>query len=270
MSDCMLSWVSCKCRRGEDLKVLRAIRTVAVWVGIVLATILFGLPAILAAFVPPRGDWFLRFARGWARTILFFSGVPVRVLHRERLTGSRGSIVVSNHESYADILVLLSSLPLPVRFLAKRGIFRVPVLGWSIRAAGFVPVDRGDRSRSFATVETALKRLGKGRSLVVFPEETRTRNGELSPFKKGAAMLASKTGFPILPVGIAGTRQVLPRGTWNAKRGRVVLCVGEPLAADPSTHARKEMTARMKDSVAALREEATKELSALSSQRSTR
>src|SRR5690242_6566427 len=79
--DCMLSWVSCKCRTGEDLKALRALRSAVVWTGIILATVLFGLPAIPAAFLPPRGDWFLRFARGWSRTILFFSGVPVRVLH---------------------------------------------------------------------------------------------------------------------------------------------------------------------------------------------
>src|SRR6266487_6155725 len=105
----MFTFVSCKCRRGGDLKALRALAAAAVWIGIVLATVLFGLPAIVAAFVPPRGDWFLRFARGWARTILFFSGVPVRVLHGERLLGGRGFVVVANHESYADILVLLSS-----------------------------------------------------------------------------------------------------------------------------------------------------------------
>jgi 1-acyl-sn-glycerol-3-phosphate acyltransferase len=231
-----------------------------VWLGIGVSTTLFGIPAIFASFVPPRGDWFLFFARGWARTILKFSGVRVEVRHPERLSRRGPFIVVSNHESYADVLVLLANLPMQVRFLAKRSIFRVPVLGWSIRAAGFVPVDRGDRSRSFATVETALKRLGKGRSLVVFPEETRTRTGALSPFKKGAAMLAAKTGFPILPLGIAGTRQVLPRGTWTAAPGRVVLCVGETLTADPSTQARKEMTARMMDSVAALRDEAAEEL----------
>src|SRR5438552_14378914 len=125
----MLSWVSCKRRTGEDLKVLRAFRSAAVWTGIILAPVLFGLPAIVAAFIPPRGDWFLRFARGWARTILFFSGVPVRVLHEDRLLGGRGFVVVANHESYADILVLLSNLPLTVRFLAKRSIFRIPVLG---------------------------------------------------------------------------------------------------------------------------------------------
>src|SRR6266496_6683529 len=116
----MLSCLSCKCRTGEDLKLLRALRSAAVWAGIILATVLFGLPAIVAAFVPPRGDWFLRFARGWARTILFFSGVRVAVLHRERLEDGRAFVVAANHQSYSDILVLLASLPLPVRFLTKR------------------------------------------------------------------------------------------------------------------------------------------------------
>src|SRR6185295_3118699 len=175
----------------------------------------------------PRGDWFLWFARGWARTILGFSGIRVSVLHAERLRSPKGCVVVANHESYADILVLLARLPLPVRFLAKRSVFRVPVLGWSIAAAGFVPVDRGDRSRGAATFEAALARLEGGRSLVIFPEETRTRTGELLPFKKGAALLALRSGLPLLPVGIAGTRRVLPRESLLPTAGTVVLAIGE-------------------------------------------
>src|SRR5713101_4450940 len=89
---------------------MRAARSVLVWIGIAVSTVLFGVPAIVAAFVPPRGDWFLRFARGWARTILAFSGVRVRVLHAERLAAGGGFVVASNHESFADILVLLARL----------------------------------------------------------------------------------------------------------------------------------------------------------------
>jgi len=239
------------------LKVIRALRSFAVWIGITLATVLFGLPSIFAAFIPPRGDWFLHFARGWARTILFFSGVRVRVLRPERLLTTRGLIVVSNHESYADILVLLASLPLPVRLLAKRSIFRVPVLGWSIRAAGFVPVDRGVRSRGAATVEAALKLLKRGRSIVIFPEETRTYDGELLPFKPGAALLALRSGFPLLPVAIAGTRRVLPRATLDMTPGRVALAIGEPIAvAGRSARDRDNVTREVRQSIAALRDEA--------------
>ena len=102
---------------------------------VLVLTLLFGVPAIFAALVPPRGDWFLRFARGWARSILAVAGISVRVLHREKAGRGKSVIVVANHESFCDILVLLATLPMQVRFLAKRSVFRVPVLGWSIAAA---------------------------------------------------------------------------------------------------------------------------------------
>jgi 1-acyl-sn-glycerol-3-phosphate acyltransferase len=242
---------------------MRTLRAAFLWAGIGLATLLFGLPAVVAAFVPPRGDWFLRFARGWARTILFMSGVPLRVSGRERLASlaSGSAVIVANHESLADILVLLASLPIQVRFLAKRRIFSVPVLGWSIRAAGFIPVDRGDHRRGAATFEAAMARLQGGRSVIVFPEETRTRTGELLPFKKGAALLALRSGLPILPVGIAGTRQVLPRDTLLPTAGPAAVVIGEPIPVEgrPVTE-RAKLTEEAKRAVALLRDEAARAL----------
>ena len=240
---------------------MRLLRSIAVWIGIAVATVAFGIPAIFAAFLPPRGDWFLLFARGWARTILGFCGISVRVLHPERFERGQSVVLVSNHESFADILVLLARLPMQTRFLAKRGVFSVPILGWSIRAAGFVPVDRGDRTASLATVEAALARLKRGRSLVVFPEETRTRTGELLPFKKGAALLALRSGLPVQPVGIAGTRRILPRGAWNMTPGRAVVAVGSPIALGERTaKERGAVTELLRESVTQLREQAAKEL----------
>jgi 1-acyl-sn-glycerol-3-phosphate acyltransferase len=243
---------------------MRTLRAALLWAGIGLATLLFGLPAVVAAFVPPRGDWFLRFARGWARTILFMSGVPLHVSGRDRLASlvSGSAVIVANHESLADILVLLASLPIQVRFLAKRRIFSVPVLGWSIRAAGFIPVDRGDHRRGAATFEAAMARLQGGRSVIVFPEETRTRTGELLPFKKGAALLALRSGLPILPVGIAGTRRVLPRDTLLPTAGPAAVVIGEPIpvAGRPVTE-RAKLTEEARTAVAQLRDEAARALS---------
>ncbi|MCA1610296.1 MAG: lysophospholipid acyltransferase family protein [Thermoanaerobaculia bacterium] len=236
---------------------MRMLRAVLVWLGISLATLLFGIPAILAAFVPPRGDWFLRFARGWARAILAFSGVSVRVLRPERLRGPSPVVLVANHESLADILVLLAHVPFQVRFLAKRSVFSIPVLGWSIRAAGFVPVDRGDRARSASTLDAALARLESGRSVVIFPEETRTRTGELLPFKKGAAVLALRSARPLLPVAISGTRQVLSRESLLPSPGRIVLAVGDRIeSAGLETKDRAPLTAAIRAAVSSLRKEA--------------
>lgn len=236
---------------------MRAIRSGVVWPLIFLATALFGIPAIFAALLPPRGDWFLRFARGWARTLLALAGVKVLLKDGGRLPGDRSFVVVANHESFCDVLVLLAHLPMQVRFLAKRSVFRVPILGWSIAAAGFIPVDRKERSRSGAAVEAALRRLEGGRSVVVFPEETRTPSGEMLPFKSGAAHLALRSGLPILPLGLAGTFRVLPRGTLQITPGRVVLAVGDPIeTAGRSPRERAALTEEARGKVLSLREEA--------------
>src|SRR5262245_57705105 len=234
---------------------MKRVRAAAVWTAIVFLTVGFGLPAILAAYLPPRGDWFLRFARGWSRSVLAVSGISVEVLHRERLPKEGSFVVAANHESFADIVVLLSVLPLQVRFLAKRSIFRIPVLGWSIAAAGFIPVDRGDRRGGAAALDAALKRLRQGRSVVIFPEATRSRSGELQPFRTGAAVLAIPSGLPLLPVGLAGTRRILPRGSLLMSPGRAVVCPGEPIEGE-----RKELTDRLREEVARLRDEAAERL----------
>jgi 1-acyl-sn-glycerol-3-phosphate acyltransferase len=236
---------------------VRAVRSAIVWPIIVLATVAFGVPAIFAALLPPRGDWFLWFARGWARTLLAVAGVSVRVLHGDQLEPGRSFVVVANHESFCDILVLLANLPMQVRFMAKRSVFRVPVLGWSIAAAGFIPVDREDRSRGSETVAAALARLSGGRSVVVFPEETRSRTGDLLPFKRGAAHLALKSGLPLLPIGLAGTFRVLPPGSLLIAPGPVVMSVGDPIeVAGRTLKDRETLTRAAREEVASLRDEA--------------
>jgi 1-acyl-sn-glycerol-3-phosphate acyltransferase len=237
------------------------LRQIVVWTGVVLLTIAYGIPSILAAFIPPRGDWFLLFARGWARSILRLAGISVRVLHPERLDPARSFVIVSNHESFCDIPVLLATLPMSLRFMAKRSIFRVPVLGWSIAAAGFIPVDRGERARGTATMDAALRRLRGGRSVVIFPEETRSSDGSLLPFKQGAALLALRSGLPLFPFGIAGTRRILPKGSWRIAGGPVVLCAGAPIGVEgrpPSD--RRELTRRAQAEIESLRGEAEREL----------
>jgi len=153
--------------------------------------------------------------------------------------------------------VLFAALSMPVRFLAKRNLFRVPFLGWAMAAAGFVPVDRADRTHGKETLDTALSRLRDESSLVVFPEQTRTRTGELSPFKSGAAVFAIKAGMPLLPVGIAGTFQVLRRDSFWISPGVVTVAVGDPLSVEgKSTRDRAAVTAALRAAIESLRDEA--------------
>lgn len=236
---------------------MRFLRSLYAWIVIAAATIACGLPAIPMGFVPPRGAWSMRFGRAWSRMILGGTGVRVRVLHPERFGNGETFVIAANHESFYDILVLFARLPMKISFLAKRNLFRLPILGWSMAAAGFVPVDRGERRRGAATVDAALKRAGKGSSLIVFPEETRTRTGELLPFKAGAALLAIRSGLPILPIGIGGTYGVLRRGGFTVTPAEVAISVGEPIpVAGLSSRERRDLTERLRERVSALREEA--------------
>ena len=224
---------------------------------IVVATIFFGLPAVPIGLMPPRGRWLFHWARWWSRILLAAAGANVRVLHAERLRPERAFVIAPNHSSFFDIPVLFSTMPRAIGFLAKRNLFRLPFMGWAMAAAGFVPVDRGARGRTLATIDAALRRLERGRWLVVFPEETRTRTGELLPFKGGAALLAIRSGRPILPVGIVGTLSIQRRGGFLITPSRVAVAIGEPIEVEGRTAAdRAEITSLLRDSVAALREEA--------------
>lgn len=236
---------------------MRFLRSLWAWAAIVVATLAFGIPSIFAAFVPPRGDWYLLFARGWAKTVLAATGVPLRVEGAGRAGSVDGCLYLANHESIFDIFVLLAALPGRVRFLAKKSLFWVPVLGWSMAAAGFVPIDREDRRRAGESLDVAARRIRSGMRVIVFPEQTRTRTGEMLPFKKGGILLALKTGAPIVPVGIAGTFRIQQRGGFWLAPGPVAVAIGEPIpVAGKSVADRNELVAETRRAIESLRERA--------------
>ena len=236
---------------------MRPLRSLFAWIVIVGATIVFGIPSIFAAFIPPRGDWYLLFARGWARTLLFATGVRVEAHGTEEIDPTASYIYFVNHESFYDILVLFACLPGQIRFLAKQSLFYLPVLGWSMAAAGFVPVDRADRKRAAASLEKAAKKIQRGKSLIIFPEQTRTKTGELLPFKKGGVLIALKTGNPILPVGLAGTFSIIRKGSFFLSPGPVAVEIGGPIpTAGKSVGDRDALLEESRNAIQELREKA--------------
>lgn len=236
---------------------VRFVKSLLAWIVILAATVVFGIPSILAAFVPPRGDWYLVFARGWAKTLLAATGIRVTVGGRENLDPSRSCIYFSNHESFYDILVLFAVLPGQIRFLAKKSLFYIPVLGWSMAAAGFVPIDRENRRRAAASLERAAERLRGGKSVIVFPEQTRTRTGDLLPFKKGGVLLALRTQLPIVPLGIGGTFPIIKKGSFFLTPGPAAVEIGPPIQTEGRSVAdRAEILAASRDAIVALREKA--------------
>lgn len=216
-------------------------------------TVILGSYGTLVGAVPPRGDWTRKGARLWARIILWSALVRLRVEGAARVGG--GPVVfMANHESWLDIPALLVAIPGQVRFLAKRSLFGIPFLGWAMRAMGFIPVDRENRRTAIKSFDEAAARIRAGRSVLVFPEETRTPDGSLLPFQRGGFLIALKAGLPIVPVGIEGARRVLAKGSYLVRPGRIVVRFGEPIpTAGLGVTAKGELMERVRGAILELR-----------------
>jgi 1-acyl-sn-glycerol-3-phosphate acyltransferase len=141
----------------------------------------------------------------------------------------RPTVVVSNHESNADVF-LISHLPWEMKWLAKEVVFKVPFLGWSMKLAGDVPVRRGDKNAGQQALARCGDWLDQGMPVFVFPEGTRSGTGVMGPFKDGAFRLAIEKGADVLPLAVAGTRRAFPRGSWQFNRARGLVAVGTPIS----------------------------------------
>jgi 1-acyl-sn-glycerol-3-phosphate acyltransferase len=166
-----------------------------------------------------------RFAKARARHLADRLGVGVRVRGLQHIAGGGPFVFAPNHQSTLDILVLLGHLPGRIRFAAKRELWRHQMLGGALDTLGMVPIDREHPARAIE----ALRDAGAGESLVIFPEGTRSRTGELLPFKKGAFAVAIAAGVPVVPVVCRGTRRLMPRGGLRVTPGEVEIVIEAPV-----------------------------------------
>lgn len=194
-----------------------------------LGSILLGALAILGSWVPPRGNWMFAMARLWSILLLRASWVRVEVRQEGGLSPGASYVFLANHQSLFDIPLLLSTVPHQVRMMAKRSLFRIPVFGWALAAGGFIPIDRGDRSTARQSFASAIAHIRGGTSILLFPEGTRSLSDTLLPFERGGFLLAMKSGLPIVPVGIRGTRAVQRKGVWTIRPGTVTVTYGTPI-----------------------------------------
>ncbi|HEV3217838.1 MAG TPA: lysophospholipid acyltransferase family protein [Vicinamibacterales bacterium] len=193
-------------------------------------TIVLGTLSMLSTLVDRRGYAAHWCARAWSWLILATTGVQVEVVGLERVKTGETYVFTSNHQSIYDIPVIFASLPFQLRIIAKESLGHIPFLGWHLRRAGHLLVDRSNPDR--AGILGRWRRLVADRiSLVVFPEGTRSADGRVGRFRGGSFLLALEAGLTVVPISVSGSRQVMQKGRLTTRPGCVTLVVHEPVAA---------------------------------------
>ena len=194
---------------------------------IAMYTIVLGAVSLASSLVDRRGHAAHWCARTWSWLILATTGVRVHVTGVERVPREGAYVFVSNHQSIYDIPILFSTLPFQVRIIAKAALGFFPVLGWHLRYAGHLLVDRARPGA--ATLNQVAGLMRRGHSLVVFPEGTRSADGRVGRFKRGIFLVAVEVGLPIVPVAVIGSRHVMLKGRLMTCPGEVEVVVHDPL-----------------------------------------
>lgn len=184
------------------------------------------LALIIALCVAPFGQNLVHsWGIVWGRSCLRLAGLKFTVNGTENLPDDEPAIYVCNHQSNFDILLLYAGLPIQFRWMAKQELFRIPLFGAAMKRAGYIPIDRSNRRQAMRSVTAAAGQIRKGASVVIFPEGTRTADGNLMPFKKGALMIASKAGVPVVPMAISGSYQAQPKGQFRINPAHLKLSI---------------------------------------------
>jgi 1-acyl-sn-glycerol-3-phosphate acyltransferase len=212
-------------------------------------TIVLGTASLLSTLFDRSGDAGHRCARAWSWLILKTTGVRVRVTGLERLDPTRSYVFAANHQSIYDIPILFASLPFQLRIISKESIGKIPFLGWHLQRTGHVLVDRSNPGAG--VVKKMARLVAEGHSLIVFPEGTRSIDGAVARFKGGSFVIALQAGLPIVPITIAGSRQVMTKGQLTVRPGEASLVVHEPIETkDLPRDGVRDLTDRVRATVA--------------------
>lgn len=218
-------------------------------------TIFIGILAVALGPFESRGRFVGWLARVYSKILLLVSGVPYRVIGLERIDRNSHYIFASNHESSFDIPLIFGGLPYHIVSLAKKEIKKIPILGWAMAVGRHVFIDRYDHRKAMESLEDVKASLASNpRSLILFPEGTRSPDGEIHQFKKGGLGLAVELGMDVVPLAVCGTRDVLAKKSLSLQKGEVELRVGDPIpASDWTERPKREFADHVRGKVVAMK-----------------
>jgi len=216
---------------------------------ILYSAILF-IPAYISCFLDRSGRWPSFFQRLWVNWLLRTNGIRLKLEGMENLRKDDSYILVSNHASILDIPGIISAFPFPVRFMAKKSLIWFPIFGWFLYLSEHILIDRESAQSALKSLKRASSLLKKGISIIVFAEGTRSPDGEVKEFKRGAFLLAQHSKFPVVPVSITGTFTMLPRKGWCFWPGTMNIRLGQPIPTrDLSLQESRDLMGKVRETI---------------------
>ena len=185
--------------------------------------------SVVFSVFPAADNKIHRVARLWARMLLLLGDTKVKVIGPENILFGKPQIFMANHQSDFDILIALAHIPVQFRWIAKKELFAIPIFGAAMRSAGYIEIDRSNREKAIRSIDEAALRIRSGKSVMTFPEGTRSRDGHIKAFKQGAFHLAIQSGVPIIPVTIIGSGRIMPKRSLRIKPGQIKMIIGKPI-----------------------------------------
>lgn len=210
---------------------LQTLRGIATLILAPFLTFFVSLFALIDMLWLRRCEWKAQqFPRWWGKAICQLANVRVRIEGLDKIEPQQTYIFAGNHASQFDIFAFQGYFPYDFRWIAKKELFNLPVFGQAMQQVGYIPIDRSHGRQAMKSLDEAAAKIAAGKSVLIFPEGTRSDDGRLKEFKAGAILLAIKAGVPIVPMSFNGSYQVLPKGKVLANGGEIVLRLGAPIA----------------------------------------
>jgi 1-acyl-sn-glycerol-3-phosphate acyltransferase len=199
-----------------------------VTIGVVITAFMSGC-AVAFAFITPDENMIHRVANIWAKMLLAIANTKVEIIGAENVLMGKPQIFMANHQSDFDILIVLAHLQGQFRWIVKKELFQIPLFGRAMQSAGYIEIDREDRERAIMSIDRAAMKIREGKSVMSFPEGTRSKDGKIKPFKQGMFYLAIKSGVPIVPISIIGAGEIMPRRSLHIRPGRITMVIDKPI-----------------------------------------
>ncbi len=201
----------------------------------VVVTIVMSIMALVVTLFDKTGNMFRKLGGVWGWIGLWLSGVKLRIIGEENYDPNASYVIVSNHASMYDILAVLAGIKSNLRIMAKIELSKVPLWGWAVKRGDFIFIRRGGNREALQSLLEAKQKLDEGKSAYIFADGTRSPDGSIQPFKRGAFTIASKSQKPILPITILGSHKIMPRGTLNINGGTITLVIDKPISPNGKT-----------------------------------